>query len=149
MRSRYSHTSVKETKIPGIVPFYGVAREGGEPVFLKMTLTECSLKQQVSIREFDPWGDTWTFPGDMFFSGKVVGDFSYSMGLSLMEPEIEKVIFNDPATIVYWQDGTKTVVKAQDGEPFDKEKGLAMAIAKKVYGNKGNYNEIFKKFGAV
>lgn len=59
--------------------------------------------------------------------------------------KIEKVIFNDPATIVFWRDGSKTVVKAQD-EPFDKEKGLAMAIAKKVYGNEGNYYNEFKKF---
>lgn len=58
---------------------------------------------------------------------------------------IEKVIFNDPATIVYWRDGSKTVVKA-DGESFDPEKGLAMAISKKVLGNEGNYYEEFKKW---
>ena len=57
----------------------------------------------------------------------------------------KKVIFNDPATIVYWKDGTKTVVKAED-EPFDPEKGLAMAIAKKYLGNKGNYYDIFRKW---
>lgn len=58
---------------------------------------------------------------------------------------IKDVIFNDPATIVFWSDGTKTVVKAEN-EPFDREKGLAMAIAKKFLGNKGNYFETFKKF---
>lgn len=58
--------------------------------------------------------------------------------------KIKNVIFNDPATIVFWEDGTKTVVKAQD-EEFDPEKGLAMAISKKALGNKGNYcNEIKK-----
>lgn len=60
-------------------------------------------------------------------------------------PQIAKVIFNDPATIVLWNDGTKTVVKAQN-EAFDKEKGLAMAIAKKAMGNRGNYFEEFKKW---
>ena len=59
--------------------------------------------------------------------------------------EPEKVIFNDPATIVFWKDGTKTVVKAVY-EPFDKEKGLAMAIAKKALGNEGKYFNMFKKF---
>ena len=58
---------------------------------------------------------------------------------------IKDVIFNDPATIVFWSDGTKTVVKAEN-EPFDREKGLAMAISKKFLGNKGNYFETFKKF---
>lgn len=59
-------------------------------------------------------------------------------------PDIKKVIFNPPATVVLWKDGTKTVVKAQN-EDFDPEKGLAMAISKKALGNKGNYcNEIKK-----
>lgn len=58
---------------------------------------------------------------------------------------IKEVIFHDPATVVYWEDGTKTVVKCQD-EEFDKEKGLLAAIAKKVYGNKGNFNNIIKKY---
>ena len=59
--------------------------------------------------------------------------------------KIKKVIFNDPATIVFWDDGSKTVVKAND-ETFDPEKGLAMAISKKFLGNKGNYYNEFKKW---
>lgn len=58
---------------------------------------------------------------------------------------ISKVIFNDPATIVFWADGTKTIVKAVN-EPFDKEKGLAMAICKKIFGNKGNYFNVIKEW---
>lgn len=61
-------------------------------------------------------------------------------------PEIKEVIFNDPATIVFWTDGTKTVVKCQEGDIFDPEKGLTMAIAKKVYGNKGSYCNVIKKW---
>ena len=59
-------------------------------------------------------------------------------------PDIKNVIFNPPATIIFWEDNTKTVVEAQ--EPFDPEKGLAMAIAKKALGNKGNYYETIKKW---
>lgn len=58
---------------------------------------------------------------------------------------IKDVIFNDPATIVFWEDGTKTVVKAQN-EVYDPEKGLAMAIAKKAMGNKHDYYIPFKKY---
>lgn len=65
--------------------------------------------------------------------------------LTFEVPRIEKVIFNDPATIVFWSDKTKTVVHCGKDE-FDKEKGLAMAISKKALGNKGNYFETFKKF---
>jgi hypothetical protein len=49
--------------------------------------------------------------------------------------EIKEIIINEPAMIVFWKDGTKTVVKAQDGETFDEEKGLSMAYAKKALGN--------------
>ena len=52
---------------------------------------------------------------------------------------IKEVIFEGPATIVMWQDGTKTVVKAQHGEEVDREKGLALAMAKKFYNNDKNY----------
>lgn len=59
--------------------------------------------------------------------------------------DIKDVIFNNPATIVLWADGTKTVVKAEN-EEFDPEKGLAMAIAKKALGNGYGYYDIFKKY---
>lgn len=59
---------------------------------------------------------------------------------------IRDVIFNDPATIVKWTDGTKTVVKAQKGDTYSKEVGLAMCIVKKMCGNKGNYNDVFAKW---
>ena len=60
-------------------------------------------------------------------------------------PKIEKVLFNAPATIVFWKDGTKTVVKAQGDDEFDPEKGLAMAICKKALGNDRDYYEVFLK----
>ena len=59
---------------------------------------------------------------------------------------IKRVIFNDPATIILWADGTKTVVKCAKDETFDPEKGLAMAIAKKALGNEGWYYDIFKAY---
>ena len=59
---------------------------------------------------------------------------------------IKRVIFSDPATIVFWEDGTKTVVKTQDGEEYDKEKGLAMAISKRVFGNERDYYNVFKRW---
>ena len=60
--------------------------------------------------------------------------------------KIRDVIFSNPATVVFWSDGTKTVVKTQGGEKYDKEKGLAMAIIKKITGNAGNYYNIFKEW---
>lgn len=59
---------------------------------------------------------------------------------------ISKVIFNDPATVVFWIDGTKTVVKCQPGDKFDKMTGLAMAISKKFLGNNGRYYNVIKEW---
>ena len=60
-------------------------------------------------------------------------------------PQIKDVKFEDPAVIVFWADGTKTVVRAQ-GEAYDPEKGLAMAISRKALGNKRDYYHVFLKW---
>ena len=57
---------------------------------------------------------------------------------------IKDVIFNPPATIVFWSDRTKTVVKAHDDGEYDPEKGLAMAFSKKFLGNNYEYYNEFK-----
>lgn len=59
---------------------------------------------------------------------------------------IKKVIFNNPATIVYWSDGDKTVVKCGKDDTYSEETGLALCFMKKALGNKGNYNNTFKKY---
>lgn len=60
-------------------------------------------------------------------------------------PEIREVIFDDPATIIFWKDGTKTVVRAHD-EEFSKEHGLAMAIARKYFhGKRGRFLRAVEK----
>ena len=64
----------------------------------------------------------------------------------IRKTEIKEVIFNDPATIVKWMDGTKTVVKCQEDDTYSKHVGLAMCITKKVLGNKSNFNNIFTKW---
>lgn len=64
----------------------------------------------------------------------------------LEEGMIKKVIFHDPATIVIWTDGTKTVVKCSENDIFDPEKGLAMAIVKRAFGNDNSFHKIFKKW---
>ena len=61
-------------------------------------------------------------------------------------PVITNVIFNPPATIVFWSDKTKTVVKCDYSlEFYDPEKGIAMAISRKMIGdNKREYYNTFK-----
>lgn len=59
--------------------------------------------------------------------------------------DIEKVIYNDPATIVLWKDGTKTVVKCDENDTFDQRTGLLLCIAKRAYGG-GKYNDVLRKW---
>ena len=82
-----------------------------------------------------------TYPTEVHTNPKVKEIFS-----QFKVPKIKNVIYNDPATIVFWYDGTKTVVKAGNGDVYNPEVGLAMAIAKKALGNKGNYNNVMKKW---
>lgn len=49
---------------------------------------------------------------------------------------IKKVIYNDPATIIFWSDGTKTVVKCMENEDYDPEKGFMAAVTRKAFGDK-------------
>ena len=73
-------------------------------------------------------------------------DYTKPSGLNISIMQIKDVIFNDPATIVFWADDTKTVVKCQDGDIYDPEKGLAMAISKKALGNNYDSYNTFKKW---
>lgn len=119
------------------------------------TLVEGTMLIENSRLSDKDFSSAWTpFPKYVTFalSGQCIVDekgvFATVKHLSKEEtysyPIPEKVIFNDPATIVYWNDGTKTLVKCYD-DYFDEEKGLAMAYLKRICGNKGNYNDIFRK----
>lgn len=77
-------------------------------------------------------------PNTIFFD-------EFALRNSAAEFDIEKVIYNGPATIVLWKDGTKTVVKCRKGDDFDFEKGLLLCIAKKAYGNTGKFNDVIRK----
>lgn len=69
-----------------------------------------------------------------------------SNGKTALNFDIKDVIFNPPATIILWEDGSKTVVKCQEGDAYSDEVGLALCIAKKALGNKGNFNNVFRKW---
>lgn len=85
---------------------------------------------------------TCAFAGDLNEIVKTALNSVYGL-----KSPIKNVIFNDPATIVYWTDGTKTVVKCNDSDTYSPERGLLMAIAKKFLGrNAGRYNNELRKW---
>lgn len=62
---------------------------------------------------------------------------------------ISRVIFNDPATIILWSDGTKTIAKTHGDDAFDPEKGFAVACAKKLLGVGNAFRMEFAKWTPV
>lgn len=59
---------------------------------------------------------------------------------------VKDVKFSGDRTIVFFNDGTKTVVQCQEGDTFDKEKGLAVACMKKLFENTNIFNEVMRKW---
>lgn len=119
---------------------------GGKEInykFQTTTVTEHYLKEKIIelVRMLNDSVQGNSFSGTVTTSK--ISSFSFHMDY---RHQIKKVIFNDPATIVFWEDGSKTVVKRQPGDKFDKMTGLAMACSKYMLGNKGNYYDIFKKW---
>lgn len=82
--------------------------------------------------------------GEMSFEStfSIVPDYYNFFGTDNLA--IKKVIFNPPATIVLWRDGTKTVVKCKEGDQFDKWAGFSLCISKKIFGK--NFHRVFKKW---
>lgn len=49
-------------------------------------------------------------------------------------PNPTKIIYNPPATIVFWTDGTKTVVKCCEEDEYNEYYGFLCALGKKIFG---------------
>ena len=54
----------------------------------------------------------------------------------------KEIIYNDAATIVYWTDGTKTVVKCNENDEYSEYAGFVAAVAKKMYGGANAINRL-------
>lgn len=65
-----------------------------------------------------------------------------------IENGLKQMYFNEEkgTSVALWEDGTKTKIKCQPGDTFDKEKAVALCYMKKYFGNNGSYNEILKKW---
>jgi len=100
-----------------------------KPLVIKL---QCPCKQTICIK---PWE---------YEQIKTDKDCEEIIRQHLIFPEIDNVVFNPPSTTVFWKDGTKTTVKCISDDIFDEEKGLLMAICKKVYGD--GYYTLFNKY---
>lgn len=72
-----------------------------------------------------------------------------AMLFNLRQQGIAQVIFNNPVTMVRWEDGSKVTVRSQEGDVYSSQVGLDMCIAKRLLGtnkNRSNYYDVFKKY---
>ena len=56
-----------------------------------------------------------------------------------------QIIFNPPATIVFWKDGSKTVVKCAEGEKFDPYTGFCYAFTEHFLGSISHIKKLCQK----
>lgn len=75
-------------------------------------------------------------------TGKKYYDYTQASAAYRSAFGIDKVVYSPPATIVFWKDGSKTVVKCSENDVFDPLAGIAMALMRKVYGKE--YRKIEK-----
>ena len=62
-------------------------------------------------------------------------------GLDFRNIKIKRIIFNPPATVIIWEDDTKTVVKCAEDDEFNPEIGVAMCYMKKIYGSRHAFSK--------
>ena len=53
----------------------------------------------------------------------------------------EKITYNGPATIVFWNDDTKTVIKCHEGDQFDEVTGFLLCCLRKMM-TQHSYSEL-------
>lgn len=82
----------------------------------------------ISEQSEEKFRKKYDFGGQATKDGRIISPFAF-YDLSFFK----KIIFNGPATIIFWSDGSKTVVKVSDGDVFDPEMGICLATIKKFY----------------
>ena len=62
------------------------------------------------------------------------------------QARVVRVVHNGPATVLFWDDGTKTVVKLQNGDTDDLEKAIMAGMLKRLY---PNWQDVLRKKNAI
>lgn len=66
--------------------------------------------------------------------------------MSTIDFRVKKIMHNGPATIVFWKDGTKTVVRLKEGDTYDPYAAFTAAVAKRLYGKNMKISEIVDRY---
>lgn len=136
---RYSFSNDSKSLVFDILP--NIELDLPEYMLERLGNRVCSDFRRIDYRKYAP-----SFAGSNLIENKVSEsamiyiknkDLINKLLFGAKMPAIKKVIFNEPATIIYWSDDSKTVVKASKSETFSKETGLAYAISTKYFETMG------------
>ena len=58
---------------------------------------------------------------------------------------VERIIVNGDATIIFWKDESKTIVKKSADDQYDLHHAFCAALAKRVYGSNSAVKKMIKK----
>lgn len=117
------------------------ARKDRENTGKNMTLNE--LGKYIANEHTRDFVNREWFAGanDMRYETKV--DYNgISRRNNMMKYGVKEIIYHDAATIVYWTDGTKTVVKCNENDEYSEYSGFVAAVAKKMYGGANAINRL-------
>ena len=73
---------------------------------------------------------------------KVEIDINWNFANELLTPK--KIIYSERTTIVFWNDGTKTIVKCSEDTEPDSYSAFTAALAKKIYGSNSQIKKILR-----
>ena len=131
-----AHLSGREVPIKSL--YFTLRHENGAKLYLSgvFGFNNANTKEKTNVRKNEKTvNDVWKgFTEDQ--KKFVYFMLSEALNESRKDVTIKRIIFNGPATVVFWTDGTKTVVRYQDGTEVtdDREKAVFAACAKKLMG---------------
>ena len=112
---------------------------------LELVEPDAGIREKEELRK--EIHDKMKFPRDI--ANYCVNDVLMTMKAaetkSFYSLNVSKIIFNPPATIVFWEDGTKTVVKCSAEDEFNEYYGFLAALGKKVYENNSQIKKLIDK----
>ena len=80
---------------------------------------------------------------DLNVARDFVMDFGKKYGLtSTLEPK--RIVHSGPATIVFWNDKTKTVVKCSENDIYDEYEAFCAALAIKMFGSNSHLKKMIR-----
>lgn len=70
---------------------------------------------------------------------------NFTFGAPRASLGVKQVIFSGPKTIVFWLDGTKTIVSCGEGDDNDPYAGFCAAVTKRVFGSTSQAKKVLAR----